>query len=34
MTSVPIHPRDVPRGLVRAILKQADLTEAEFLALL
>jgi predicted RNA binding protein YcfA (HicA-like mRNA interferase family) len=34
MTSVPTHPRDVHRGLVRAIIKQADLTEAEFLALL
>lgn len=34
MTSVPMHPGDVNRGLVRAIIKQADLTEKEFLDLL
>ena len=34
MTAVPMHSGDVHRGLLRAILKQADLTEAEFLDLL
>lgn len=34
MTSVPMHPGDVNRGLVRAIIKQAELTEEEFLELL
>ncbi len=34
MTSVPMHPGDVNRGLVRAIIKQADLTESEFLKML
>lgn len=34
MTVVPMHPGDVHRGLLRTILKQADLTEAEFLDLL
>ncbi len=28
---VPIHPRDIKRGLLHAILKQADITEAQFL---
>lgn len=34
MTAVPMHPGDVHRGLLRAILRQANLTEAEFLDLL
>ena len=34
MTVVPMHPGDVHRGLLRAVLKQADLSEAEFLDLL
>lgn len=34
MTAVPMHPGDVHRGLVCAILNQADLTGAEFLDLL
>ena len=34
MTAVPMHPGDVHRGLLRVVLKQADLTEAEFLDLL
>lgn len=34
MTTVPMHPGDVHSGLLRAILRQADLTEAEFLDLL
>jgi predicted RNA binding protein YcfA (HicA-like mRNA interferase family) len=31
---VPFHTRDIKRPLLRAILKQAGLSEAEFLALL
>lgn len=34
MIAVPMHPGDVHRGLLHAILRQADLTEAEFLDLL
>jgi len=34
MTSVPMHPRDLKRGTVHAILKQAGLTEAEIRNLL
>jgi predicted RNA binding protein YcfA (HicA-like mRNA interferase family) len=34
MTSVPMHPGDLHRGLLKAILKQADLSEAEFRELL
>lgn len=34
MTAVPMHPGDVNRGLVQAILKQAGLTVGEFLELL
>lgn len=34
MTTVPMRPGDVPSGLLRASLKQADLTEAEFLHVL
>lgn len=30
LTGVPMHPGDLGRGLVRRILKQAGLTEAEF----
>jgi predicted RNA binding protein YcfA (HicA-like mRNA interferase family) len=29
-TAVPIHPGDLKRNLVRAILQQVDLTEEEF----
>ena len=31
---VPRHSRDIPRGVVRSILRQAKLTEEEFLELL
>ena len=34
MTSVPMHTRDLPRGTLNAILKQAGLTEDEFKTLL
>ena len=34
MTSVPIHPGDVDRGLMKKIIKQADLSEDEFRDLL
>ena len=34
MTSVAIHPGDVPRPLLKDILQQADLTEDEFRGLL
>jgi len=34
MTSVPIHAKDVKRGLMKAILKQAGLSEDDFRALL
>lgn len=34
LTTVPIHPGDLPRSLVRAILKQCGLTEDEFRDLL
>jgi predicted RNA binding protein YcfA (HicA-like mRNA interferase family) len=33
-TSVPMHPGDVGRGLLKKILKQAELTEDEFRKLL
>jgi predicted RNA binding protein YcfA (HicA-like mRNA interferase family) len=33
-TTVPVHPGDLPRGLVRAIIRQARLTVEEFVALL
>lgn len=33
-TSVPVHPGDVGRGLLKKILKQARLTEDEFRELL
>jgi len=32
--TVPIHGGDLPRGTVRAIIAQADMTVAEFLELL
>lgn len=32
--TVPIHTRDLPGGTLRAIVRQANLTIAEFLALL
>lgn len=34
MTAVPIHPKDLKRPLLKEILKQADLSESEFLDLL
>jgi predicted RNA binding protein YcfA (HicA-like mRNA interferase family) len=34
LTSVPVHPGDLKRSLVRAILQQAGLTEEEFRKLL
>ena len=34
MTSVPIHPGDVHRGLLKTIIKQAGLTEEQFRELL
>jgi predicted RNA binding protein YcfA (HicA-like mRNA interferase family) len=32
--SIPIHPKDLPRGTLRAITRQANLTIDEFLNLL
>jgi len=32
--SIPIHPKDLPRGTLRAIIRQADLKIDEFLKLL
>ncbi len=32
--TVPIHPGDLPGGTLRAIIRQANLTVAEFLELL
>lgn len=34
MTSVPMHPRDIPRGTLRAILRQVQITTDELLDLL
>lgn len=34
ITTVPIHPGDLPRGLMKKIIKQAGLAEDEFRALL
>ncbi len=34
MTSVAMHAADLPRGTTKAILKQAGLTEEEFIELL
>jgi predicted RNA binding protein YcfA (HicA-like mRNA interferase family) len=31
-TTIPNHPGDLPEGTLRAILKQAGVTRAEFLA--
>ena len=33
-TEIPMHPGDVPRGLLKAILKQAGISEDEFRKLL
>jgi len=32
--SIPLHPRDMPKGTLRAIIRQAGLTVEEFLGLL
>ncbi len=32
-TTIPNHPRDIPEGTLRAIIKQAGLTVDEFLQL-
>ena len=32
--SVPQHPRDLPKGTIRAIIRQSGLTVGEFLAFL
>jgi predicted RNA binding protein YcfA (HicA-like mRNA interferase family) len=32
--TLPVHSRDLPESILRRILKQADLTEEEFLTLL
>jgi len=32
--SIPIHPKDMPRGTLRAIIRQANLTIEEFLKLM
>lgn len=34
MTSVPMHPGELKRGLLKAIIKQSGLTENEFRKLL
>ncbi len=34
MTSVPMHPSDLPRGTLRAILRQVDITAEDFAELL
>ncbi len=34
MTSAPLHPRDLPRGTLRAILSQVGLSREELLELL
>lgn len=34
LTTVPIHPGDLPRGLMKKIIKQAGLTEDQFRELL
>ncbi len=34
VTTVPMHARDLPRGTLKAIIRQAGLTEEAFLALL
>jgi len=32
--SIPIHTKDIPRGTLKAIIRQANLTISEFLELL
>ena len=32
--SIPLHPRDLPKGTLRAIIREARLTIEEFLGLL
>ncbi len=32
--SIPLHPRDLPKGTLRAIIREAGLTVDEFLAFL
>jgi predicted RNA binding protein YcfA (HicA-like mRNA interferase family) len=32
--SIPVHPKDLPKGTLRAIIRQANLTVDEFLNLL
>jgi len=32
--SIPLHPRDLPKGTLRAIIREARLTVEEFLGLL
>ena len=32
--SIPLHPRDLPKGTLRAIIRQAGLTIEEFLGFL
>lgn len=34
MTSVPMHPGDLPRGTLRAILRQVEITLEDFFELL
>lgn len=34
MTSVPMHPGDLPRGTLRAILRQVEITPDDFAKLL
>ena len=34
VATVPMHTGDLPRGTLRAIIRQAGLTDGEFLALL
>ncbi|MEE8525306.1 MAG: type II toxin-antitoxin system HicA family toxin [Thermoanaerobaculia bacterium] len=34
MTSVPMHPGDLPKGTLRAILRQVEITVEEFVELL
>ncbi|MBM3143059.1 MAG: type II toxin-antitoxin system HicA family toxin [Chloroflexi bacterium] len=29
--SIPVHPKDLPKGTIRAIIRQANLTVEEFL---
>jgi len=34
MTSVPMHPGDLPKGTLRAILRQVEISVEEFIELL